>query len=114
MLMRKTLPALKAIIRSLGADSPPTETKESLINRILLFAPQKFREQERIERKALKPITEEELTVRLLPLINDGLHVSVTGKNWFMRHEGREDSGNLSMPIESIERCDKYLMRKAV
>lgn len=113
-LMRKTMPALRTIIRSLGADSPLTETKDSLIHRILLFAPQKFKEQAKIERKPLEPVKPDELTVRLLPLLNDGLMLTCEEQNWFITYEGRQDSGNMSMPIEAIERCAKYLMRKAV
>ena len=114
MLMRKTVPALKALIRSLGADSQPGESKESLIHRILMFAPQKFKEEVKVEKKTLKPVVPEELTSRLLPLINEGLHVSFESNTWLLSYDNRQDSGNLAMPINAIERCAKYLMRIAV
>lgn len=113
-LMGRTRFALIQMLRLMGADAGSNETKESIINRILLFQRQEFKKEEPKDIKPVDPVKPEELTVRLLPLINDGLSISYEGQLWNMAYDGRQDSGNLAMPIEAIERCAKYLMRIAV
>lgn len=114
MLMRKPMGALKSIIRQMGADSPANETKESLIHRILLFAPQKANVHVKPQLEKAVPVTEEALTVALLPYINQGMSIKYEDGTWEISYDKRQDSGTMAMPIKSIVRCAQYLMRVAV
>jgi hypothetical protein len=114
MLMRKPMAALKSIIRQMGADSPANETKDSLIHRILLFAPQKQNVLVKPKLEDAVPLTEQELTVALLPYLNQGLSIKYQDGTWEISYENRADSGTMAMPLKAVVRCAQYLMRVAV
>ena len=108
--MRKSVPELKQVIRLLGADSPSNETRESLINRILLFQPQSFKEQPKIHHEPVKPLTEEMLREKLRPYFLRGLLLEVKDGSWFVEVGDRKDSGSMCMPMGQVERTIRYLM----
>jgi hypothetical protein len=109
-LMGKTVPDLVHQLRMLGADSQRGESKESIINRILLFQKQEFRPDVKIERIPVIPVTEEELFRVSKPYMLRGLKLDIRDGSWFAECEKRKDSGTLSMPLAAIERAVKYLM----
>lgn len=109
-LSGKTTPALINMLRLMGADSQPGESRESIINRILLFQPQNFKPDKKIERTPVKPVSEGELHKVLRPYLLRGMKLKVKDGCWFAGMDRRKDSGTLSMPITAIERAVKYLM----
>ena len=112
-LMGKTRFSLVQMLRMMGADAGANETKESIIQRILLFQRQEFREDKKPVKAEIKPVEAKELTSRLLPYLNGGMKLKIEDNTWEISFEDRKDSGTLSMPIEAIVRCAKYLMREA-
>lgn len=113
-LMGKSPPDLVHMLRLMGADSRAGETKESIINRILMFQKQKWEPEVKIERKPVVPVVESELHNALAPYIQRGLKLKIKDGSWFITIEKRKDSGTLSMPLEAIVRCAKYLMPKGI
>ena len=109
-LTRKTIPDLRHIIRRLGGDSPNTEGKESLVNRIMLFAPQKWKPEVKIKRSPVKWVDEAELRALLKPYLLRGMILEIKNYCWYIKIDSRTDSGSMAMPIAVIERCAKYLM----
>ena len=106
------MPDLRHIIRRLGGDSPSAEGRESLVSRILMFTPQKWQPDVKIERQTVAPVVESELHTALEPYIKRGMKLKIKDNCWFISIEKRKDSGTLSMPLEAITRCAKYLMPK--
>lgn len=111
-LERKKMPELKSMIRQLGADSQPGETKESIINRILLFKPpQKWGEDEPAKREVIDALPTEEIMEVLSAHIERGLKVEVIDGCWHMTYKGRTDSGTMAMQPWLMKRCADILMR---
>lgn len=114
-LARKTTPELVHVIRRLGADSQLGESRESLINRIWQFAPRDFKQEIKIERKPVKPLTEQELREALKVHLLAGMTLEVADGGWVIEWPGgRRDSGTCSMPASVIERCARYIKPKGV
>lgn len=110
MLMRKTMPDLRHMMRRMGGDSPVSESKESLVSRILLFSPQKWEQEIRTKPAPITPVTEKQLKILLHFYIAKGLKLVVKDNCWFVSFNKRKDSGTLLMPATAIERSVKYLM----
>jgi hypothetical protein len=111
--MGKTIPDLVHQLRMMGADSPRGESKESIINRILLFQKQEWKPDVKIDRTPIEPVTEGELFRVLKSYIHRGLKLKVKDGCWFAQFEKRKDSGTMSMPVEAIHRAVKYLLPEA-
>lgn len=94
----------------MGADSQSGESKDSIINRILLFQKQEWTPEKRIVREPVKPVTEIELHKALKPYLLRGLKLKIKDNCWNITIDKRKDSGTLAMPLAAIERCAKHLM----
>lgn len=110
-LMGKSRFALIQMLRMMGADSQPGESTESIINRLLLFQKQEWKEDKKPVKAEIKPVEPSELTAALLPYLNMGMVLKIEDNAWEVSFENRKDSGNLMMPLTSIVRCAQYLMK---
>ena len=100
------------ILRLLGADSQGGESKDSLVQRILLFQPQEWKPEKKVDRTPVEAVSARALHEILRPYILRGLRVKVKGNTWQISIDNRKDSGSMQMPLAAIERCAKYLMPK--
>lgn len=109
-LLGKTIPELVNILRMLGADSQGNESKDSLVNRILLFQPQDFKPDVKPVKKPIIALTEEQLRTALVEQIADGMTLAVRDGSWYISWgAARHDSGTLMQPITNVLRCAGYL-----
>jgi hypothetical protein len=109
-LLGKTTAELVHMLRLLGADSQGGESKESLVNKILLWQKQEFKPDVKPVRKPIEPLTEARLAEALKLFLLEGMTLSVADGCWNIAW-GRKcrDSGTLMQPIHNVVRCAQYL-----
>ena len=119
-LLGKSIPDLVHMLRLLGADSQGGESKESLVNKLLLWQKQEFKPDVKPVRSPIEPLTEPQLAEALKPYLLEGMTLVVTppdamnrGGSWTIAWGAkRRDSGTLMQPIHNVVRCAGYLRPK--
>lgn len=133
-------PDLKRLASEMGANPQPSETKEILIDRLLLLAAQEPLPKEPEQAKeTTKPVSEsctiEQVKEAVGPFILRGMKVfyDKESNSWLFRvqiksytvrdtnsgevrvmERWRDDSGTLNQPLSTIKRCASILMQNAL
>jgi len=117
ILKTKSVDELRAILVSKGIDYHPRHKAETLIDMIasLDFTIQPSdrtnKKPEPKQKDEIVKLTEAEIVTALQPFIAKGLNVTTDQDCWYMSCRGREDSGNLHMPLETLKRIATHVVR---
>ena len=122
MLEKKSITELRGIAQAIGCKYDWSDDKKIIIQKIQLkqnaalpkpVIEVRYEQPHDQRLRTLPPSkvsNEKMIRDMLAPLIAIGLKFDVTGEEWVMRYDKREDSGNMRMPPRHILRAAERMM----
>lgn len=119
-LQERTLDELRSIVTDYHASWHHREKRETLIDRICELSAivqpdekdvRKNEQQKPVEKKEdARMLTSEDVLKGLSAQIESGLLIKINNGTWSIRFRDKQDTGSMSMPIRTIQRCADAIM----